>query len=43
MEKMILATGQIGMLENAFGGAVFFVSFRHFIAPALDFMGCLQA
>ena len=31
------------MLRHSLGGAVFFISLQHFIAPALDLMPCLQA
>ena len=31
------------MLHHSFGGAVFFLSLQHFIAPALDLMTYLQA
>ena len=32
-----------GMLSHSLGGAVVFISFQHFIAPALDLLPCLQA
>ena len=31
------------MLWHLLGGAVIFISLKHFIAPALDLMPCLQA
>ena len=34
---------QNGMLCQSLGGAVIFISWQHFIAPALDLMACLQA
>ena len=31
------------MLRHSFGGAVIFLSLKHFIAPALDLMPCLPS
>ena len=32
-----------GMLRHSFGGAVIIIYLQHFIAPALDWLPCLQA